>query len=98
MKKLMLTIMAIVFSCLYTFAGTVVVYGSGGVIDEGGRRTYCPNSSNKACAKITSLTDQVSVGSQVTVEINNEVVDEGVVTEINGDPSIGGNVVVEDEK
>jgi hypothetical protein len=74
---------------------TTTVLGSGGVIIKAnGDKVLCPTLNYTTCAIIrTNVAEAIAVGATVEVTTGQSGFS-GVVTEVLGNPSIGGNVSI----
>ncbi len=69
MKTRMTVVLTTLLMSLTLFAGeTTTVYGSGGMVIEGGKTTFCPNRDRIVCAQVTTKHEaKLVVGSIVEV-------------------------------
>lgn len=94
----MFSIVAMAMFSLTVFAEkTTTVYGSGGVVTyPEGHKAICPLQNTSVCATIkecsASANGRIEVGDCIEV-VSESGTDVGVVVEVHGDPSVGGNVI-----
>lgn len=69
MKTRMTVVLTTLLMSLTLFASeTTTVYGSGGMVVEGGKTTFCPNRDRIVCAHVTTKHEaKIAVGSIVQV-------------------------------